>query len=510
VRSLTFKLTLAFVLVILVAVGGAAFMANLGAQNQFASYLEQGPTIARLERAVALLATYYQRTGSWKGVQPLLESLSASQGGRLLISDGQGLVLADSSRELAGRYIDEGSYGPPAAIQMDNRTVGVVHFIPAPQKSGPWWRGLGFLRGGSKARQAAPPRWVPGMMGHMMGPGMMSPEAMERMEQMMGGWSAPQRVMGPPEEAYLAGLNNSLWLGGLGAAVVALAVGLYSARRITSPLRRMTGAATRIAEGDLSQRVEVHSQDELGELARAFNSMAESLARNEEARRHLVTDIAHELRTPLSVVQGNLEGMLDGVVPADRDHLASLHQETMLLSRLVADLQDLSLAEAGQLKLHLAPVDPAALARKVWEKMRPQAESKGISLEAHLPEGLPLVRVDEDRISQVIGNLLSNALRHTPAGGRIQVEVQELEDERGAWVRFTISDTGPGIASEDLPHVFNRFYRADRSRSRATGGTGIGLAIVKQLVEAHGGRVWAESQPGQGATFSFTVPIYRS
>ncbi|MDP2728637.1 MAG: ATP-binding protein, partial [Dehalococcoidia bacterium] len=495
-RSITLKLTLSFLLVIVVAVGLVAFVANLGAQNQFATYLEAGPTVMRLDHAIITLTSYYLRNGRWDGVQSTLEALAVSEGGRFVLTDGQGLVLADSSRELTGRTVDEASYGEAGAVFVDSRQVGVVHFIPKAEASRLWWEGPSRQPG---AQGAAPPTGSGGMMSGMMGGA-----SSEAMGQMMGGWQLPSTVVGPSEQAYLSGLNNSLWLGGLGAALVALVLAVFSARRISWPLRRLAEASSRIARGDLTQRVEVSSRDEVGQLAASFNSMAEALARNEETRRHLMTDIAHELRTPLTVLQGNFEGMLDGVVPLDKETVSTLHQETQLLSRLVSDLQELSLAEAGQLQLYRSPTDMNALCHQALDKMTPQAQSKGISLEIVASDGLPLVEADADRVSQVLANLLSNALRHTPAGGKVTLTLQELQEGTETLLRVSIADTGSGISPEDLPHVFDRFYRADRSRSRSTGGTGLGLAIVKQLVEAHGGRVRAESQPGYGATFLFT------
>ncbi len=510
-RSIAFKLSLAFLLVIVVAVGLVAFAANLGAQGQFTTYLERGPTIVRLDRAVAFLTFHYLRNGRWEGVQGVLEPLASSQAGRLVLTDGNGRVLADSSQELTGRTINEASLGETSAVFVDSRQVGIVHFVPQ-ESSRPWWEGLGLAVGPSGTAETAPSEGSggmmgPGMMGGIMGPGMMSGGSRGTMDEMMGSWESPNSVLGPSERDYLSGLNNSLWLGGLGAGLVALALAVFSARRISRPLHRLAEASSRIARGDLSQRVEVSSTDELGELAASFNSMAEALARNEETRRHLMTDIAHELRTPLTVLRGNLEGMLDGVLPLDKDGVATLHQETQLLSRLVSDLQVLSLAEAGQLKLRRAPADVASLIRQSLDKMAPQAQAKGLSLNAVAGEGLPAVEVDVDRISQVLANLLSNALRHTPSGGRITVTVEEPWEPAGPWLQVSVTDTGPGVSQQDLPYVFDRFYRADRSRSRSTGGTGLGLAIVKQLVEAHAGRVWVESQPGHGATFRFTLPV---
>ncbi|MDQ7851036.1 MAG: HAMP domain-containing sensor histidine kinase, partial [Armatimonadota bacterium] len=223
--------------------------------------------------------------------------------------------------------------------------------------------------------------------------------------------------------------------------------------------------------------------------------------RAEEARRRLLADIAHELGTPLAVLQANVEGMLDGVVETSPDRLASLHAQIRVLTRLVRDLRDLSLAQQGQLPLDRRVTDLAALAREVVELSRPLAEDKGIALTVHAAGALPVV-ADRDRIAQVLQNLLSNALRYTEGGG---VAVAVRRDATEGVVE--VSDSGPGIPEEELPYVFERFYRVDRSRARTTGGAGLGLTIVKALVESHGGRVWARSRPGGGSTFGFALPL---
>lgn len=320
-------------------------------------------------------------------------------------------------------------------------------------------------------------------------------------------------IVGQPERDFLQAVNNSIWIAGAIAVFTAVILSLFLARQITSPLRNMTLAAKQIASGDLSQRVQVKSKDELGELAAAFNSMAESLARNEQVRRNMVADIAHELRTPLTVIRGNLEAIIDGVIPLSKDYVASIHEETTVLANLIADLRELSLAEAGQLKLERSPTNLADLLGKVVAKHQPAAVEKDISLAIDLPEELPSADIDEQRISQAINNLLSNALRHTEAGGRIVVAARQDGVVASSKARKTsplltvsVEDTGTGIPAEELPYIFERFYRLDKSRSRASGGSGIGLAIVKQLVEAHGGKVWAESTLGKGSKFYFTVP----
>jgi len=322
-----------------------------------------------------------------------------------------------------------------------------------------------------------------GRMGEGMGQGMM-----RRIGPMMG-W-------GQEEQAFLQGVNRSLWAAGLLAAGVAALLALFFSRLLVQPLRRMAGAAKRMAGGDFSQRVETGSRDEMGELARAMNSMAEALGKQEELRRQFVAEVAHELRTPLTVIQGNMEAMVDGVLPPTPEHLSSLNSQVVVLSRLVTDLRTLSLADAGRLEVKPVPLDIGEVAGQALVVVGPQAGEKGIRLERDLP-ALPRVLADPQRVLQILHNLLANALRHTPAEGRIRLEARPGNGE----LVLSLSDTGPGIPPEDMPYLFQRFHR------HRAGGSGIGLAVVKALVEAQGGRVWAESRVGQGSTFYFTLPL---
>lgn len=335
----------------------------------------------------------------------------------------------------------------------------------------------------------------------------------QAMQQMMGAGGMMGGSMGDmlapfgtAEQDFLEAINRSLWLAGLIAGAAAVLIGVIITRQIVAPLQRLTRAAQRIATGDLSQRVPVESRDETGELAASFNTMTEALSKNEELRRHMVADIAHELRTPLTVLQGNLEAMRDGVINPTSQQLDSLHHEAQSLSRLVDDLGTLSLAEAGQLKLHVEAVDVNGIIRRVATGMENQAQQGRVSLEVSLSDSLPHAMADADRVAQVLRNLLSNALRHTPEGGSIRISAQP-SPQSGKDLLVSVADTGQGIPAPDLPYIFERFYRVDRSRTRSTGGAGIGLTIVKQLVEAHGGRVWVESETGKGSKFFFTLLV---
>ncbi len=282
--------------------------------------------------------------------------------------------------------------------------------------------------------------------------------------------------------------------------------GVIISRWLSRPLNDLAAAARAIGARNLSRRVKPEGSDEIVAVALAFNEMAESLQQAELLRRNLLADVAHELRTPLSVLQGNLRAILDEVYPLSLEEMARLYDQSRFLSRLVNDLHELAQAEAGQLPLDLQPIDLNALVQSAVNTFRPSAEAKSIALCSILAEPLPPIRVDSARLRQVLQNLLSNALRHTPAGGSISV-VTGLA--AGDCVEFAVADTGEGIAPEHLPHVFDRFYRTDPARSRDKGGSGLGLAIARAIVENHHGfiRVNSAGLPGQGTTFTVQLPL---
>jgi signal transduction histidine kinase len=289
----------------------------------------------------------------------------------------------------------------------------------------------------------------------------------------------------------------------LGASLIAATVFTAFARafqQLARPVADLMDAAGAVEAGDYSARVRERGPREMRALAGAFNQMTERLQQNEIQRRALLADVTHELRTPVAVIQGNLEGLLDGVYPADAAHLAPILDETHVLSRLIDDLRTLSLAESGALQLHREPTDLAVLMSDALAAFRPSAEAAGVTLRAALNGDLPLLEVDPVRIREVLTNLIGNALRHTPRGG--EVEAGGRLDPDGTHVTLWVRDTGAGIAPGDLPHVFDRFYKSEESR-----GTGLGLAIAKNLVTMHGGEISVESEAGQGATFRFTLPL---
>ena len=300
-----------------------------------------------------------------------------------------------------------------------------------------------------------------------------------------------------------------LWFGGCGLALalpmLAAAVAFRVFRGVATPMADVMAAADAVAEGNLGVRVEVpeYGPHEFRRLAESFNRMVDELQRADQQRRNLTADVAHELRTPLHIIQGNLEGVLDDVYESDAEHITATLEETRLLARLVEDLQTLSLAEAGQLALEREPVDVAELLADVHTSFSGQAEAAGLDLRVEASGDLPTIIGDANRLDQVLGNLVANAVRHTPSGGAITLQAEPIE----GGVRIAVDDTGEGIPAEDLPHIFDRFWRGNRSRSRGGGaGSGLGLAIARQLVQAHGGTICVESETGQGTTFTIELP----
>ena len=310
--------------------------------------------------------------------------------------------------------------------------------------------------------------------------------------------------------SFRSAVSDALVVAASAAFVVAVILSIFVSRRVVLPVQEMQVASQRIADGYYEERVGVPGDaghehlDELGRLARSFNQMAARLEETEAMRRDLIGNVAHELRTPLTTIKGYMEGLMDGVLPAEAETFQQVYREADRLQRLVHDLQELSQVEAGAFKLDLKPVPPARLVESVVTRLSRQFDEKGVAVKTDLPRDLPAVRADEDRIGQVLLNLVGNALQYTPAGGQVCIHARR----KGEGVRLAVTDTGIGIAPEHRPHVFERFYRVDKSRSRAGGGSGIGLTIARHLVEAHGGKLEATSDgPGEGSTFSLVLPI---
>ncbi|MCA9920359.1 MAG: HAMP domain-containing protein, partial [Anaerolineales bacterium] len=310
----------------------------------------------------------------------------------------------------------------------------------------------------------------------------------------------------PPRADFSTRVNRAIFLAALGATAVSLLIGVLLARSLIKPLREITKATRAVAQGNLAQQVPVRSDDELGQLATSFNQMSADLAQSRDLRRQMTADIAHDLRTPLSLILGHAEALSDGVLPPTPETFDVIHDEARRLNRLVEDLRLLSLAEAGELTLTVRPVSPRSLLERAVLAYAPAAQQKQVSLTLDAPDDLPEVVVDPDRMAQVLDNLVSNALRYTPENGRIHLTAQQNQSA----IQLKVQDSGPGMSAEDLAHVFDRFYRGDKSRQRHEGGSGLGLAIAKSIVGGHNGRIWAESAPGQGATFIIELPLANS
>jgi len=445
------RLALAFVLVTISGVGAFGLLANWSAAQAFSTY------IARQEAFLSsgdldVLAAYYAQSGSWEGVASVVPGPTG--GGRgagrnrptMLIADASGAVVFDEAGVRVGTSLTPEERSRTLDVSVDGAIVGFVIFE--------------------------------------------LPEG-----------AAAGSVFTPTQQAFLNQLQLALAIAGGIAVAIGIGLGVVISRSLAAPLARTAAAAHAFADRDWAQRAPVSGADEIADVARAFNTMADSLQASEAARRSLMADIAHELRTPLTVMQGNLRAILDGVYPLETAEIANLYDETRLLSRLVDDLRELALADAGRLSLRLQAMDLGAAVAQVGVQFAAAADSQEIRLIA-LP-GATTVYGDPDRVGQALRNLVGNALRHTPTGGTITIELTE----RPGVARIVVADTGEGIAADDLGHVFERFYRADRSRARASGGTGLGLAITKAWIEAMGGRVGVESELGHGSRFWFELPL---
>jgi signal transduction histidine kinase len=306
----------------------------------------------------------------------------------------------------------------------------------------------------------------------------------------------------PRELEFIERTNITLLYGALIGAIIALLLGVFLSRTLTRPIRELTEATHAVSKGDLSQQVTVHSNDELGELAVAFNKMSTELSRSVNVRRQMTADIAHELRTPLSLILGHAEAVHDGVLPPTRENFEIIRDEAVRLEHLVNDLRTLSLADAGELTMQLQSIEPGRLLQEVATIYQYQTQQKNITLELDIASHIPNIEADPGRMTQVLTNILDNALRHTPEGGKIIVSAREARDA----INLVVEDTGPGLKAEDLDRIFQRLYRTDTSRQRDRGGSGLGLAIARSIVQAHGGQVSAESEAGKGLSVVITLP----
>jgi signal transduction histidine kinase len=458
----------AFAIVIIATIGSVFFFTYQNTRSEIKQFGER-LELMRARRVQIELSGYYRRQGNWKGIQPFVVQLSNLYGERIILTDTDSVVVADSENQLLGKpYTDD--------------TPGISLFSPPgmPMK---------------------PPTGIPATPSSGMP--MAPPTGTDTIGTLYVKTGSSAELDFTSLQIVYEGIGRFFLWGGLLAIALAILLTFFLSRRILAPIKALTLTANRLGKGDFSQRVEINSKDEVGELGQAFNAMAGNLDRVEQLRRNMVADVAHELRTPLSTLRGYLEAIRDGVKEADEDTVRSLNEDAILLSRLVNDLQELSIAEAGELSLNRETDDITRLIKQAVAARQAQATAKGLSLAADVADGLPAVNIDPQRISQVLGNLLDNALTHTTKGDSITVTARQ----HGQWLEVTVADTGEGIPTEELPNIFERFYRVDKSRTRATGGSGLGLTIARRLVEAHGGKIEVESILGKGSRFTFTLPV---
>ncbi len=446
-RSYALRLAAAFAGVGIGAAALTAILVNLAFGARFTSYLDQQRTAHQQEIVVALQDSY-MRVQGW--------SVSDLQGlTSLVLMDGGAVQLLDAD----GTQVWDASTGPGAALSQMHRDMMDAGALGAPASV---------------------------------------PIVVDRQEVGTALIQLPESGLLPQDRAFRSSVNQLLLIGGVVAGVFALGLGIVLARRAVRPARELTEAARAAAAGDRSLRLEPASSDEFGDMARAFNRMAETIEQEDQLRRTFSADVAHELRTPLMILRSQIEAMQDGVVELDGEALGSLHDETLRMGRLVADLETLASAEAAGFSLMPSPTDLAALARDAVREFTGQADSRGIELRSSLDE--VIAPVDATRIRQVIANLLSNALKFTQPGGAVTLSVSA----RGGIAVIRIADTGPGIPDDELSHVFDRFFRG---RDVRAGGSGIGLTVARELVRAHGGELSADPPPEGGAVFEVRLPV---
>ena len=448
-RSLTLKLTLAFLFVGLIGALLVAVFVGLRTQSEFGQFVSD----RYQQDLIDELGSYYQQNGSWDGIDAITFRLPPRHPG-----DKAGYMRA------------------PVAL-IDNTEV-VVYGSQRYQ--------IGHKLTRSELRQAIPVEVNGQVVGSMV---LDLPTEAER------------RADPSPEADFLRRINLAILLSAVGATAIALVLGILLARAISRPVRELTEATQIVAQGDFGYQVQVRTQDELGELAKSFNQMSADLAQASQLRRQMTADIAHELRTPLSVILGYTEALSDGKLHGSPGMYQAMYGEAQLLSHLVDDLRTLSLADAGELTLNRLPVAPGECLERTAASQAALAAQQSVEVRVEVAPNLPLIEADRERIAQVLGNLMSNALRYTPEGGTITLSAEAA----GESVLLRVSDTGPGIEPDHLPYIFQRFYRADESRT-TNGESGLGLAIAKSLVEAHGGTITVESTVGQGTTFTVALP----
>jgi signal transduction histidine kinase len=439
---LSTKILLSFGLLLLTVLAAAGFFAVRSAAREVRGAMFQGGMMPSTRLARELTA-YYRGHQSWQGVDILFAPagpMEAMMGQQLLLLDPQNSVIADTGHTLVGTFYSPSDSANTIPITLGDNLVGRLVILNTPAQE--------------------------------------------------------------PEDPVLSGVYRALLLATAVAGVAGLIIALILSQSLTAPLRNLTLAVQRFARGERNLHLPKPGGDEVGDLTKSFQGMMTDIERQETLRKEMTADIAHELRTPLAVMRANIEALADGVYPLSPDNLMPLQESVDLLSRLVEDLRILALADAGQLTLYKTDVDIAALIRRIAARFQPQAEQRSQRIDIDLPAALPPLLADPQRLEQVLGNLLSNAIHITPQGGRIALAAAP----DGTGVCVTVEDSGPGIPAEDLDRIFERFYRVDEARARFEGGSGLGLSIARKLIDAHGGTIRAENKPRGGARLVIHLP----
>ncbi len=489
-----------FAVLIVFAVSGTSVLNGVTYQQIATRNFERGVPLLQMELARTLSDYYVAHDHSWAGVDTRLQEIIAAVHWTRGASPAWALV--DQNGAIAAQGGARGNLVPSDAVSgagvpivVEGKQVGKIVVFPASRSF--WFGGRGRMWEAYRVEQfhgADRPT---------------DPRAELPLEPPLaqgdssGAQAAPAAVAPVPPVAVVREVGRSFMWVALSICSVTLGLAVLLSRRISAPLGRLTAAARQVAGGDLRVEVPGSSIVEVDALAHAFNQMATNLLRADQLRRNMTADIAHELRTPLTVIKGKLEGILDGVYPASPEHLAPVLEEANLLERLIDDLRLLSLAEAGQLPLNREEVEPRRLLENVRQSFAREAARHNVSVSVEAASDMPLIEVDGQRMQQVLGNLVSNSLRHTTAGGQVALRGRH----NGHGVILEVADTGTGIPPEQLPHIFDRFWRGDKARSHQGSGAGLGLAIARHLVESHGGQIHADSALGQGTTISIELPV---
>ena len=480
-HSLRFRFFLILFLVAVLAVGVVAYFANRGTTNSFNSYVAENFT--RDQQVIKELLTMPIEDGNFEEAQEIADAFGEAYGRPIIITGEKGEIIL-SSEDTVIEFAPEVEFFQfeGEAIQLNETavthpaTITAYNFIVGPERQ------IEYLVEPDFA-QTLPPGF--------------------EIELPPSSVNTQTQLTPTNESRFLGSVSQTFGIATVTAVLLAGVLSLGLTHQILKPIQALTTAAQKMEKGDLSQEVSVRSKDEIGTLAHAFNNMASSLATQEILRRNMVSDVAHELRTPLSNIQGYLEAVQDGILTPDTDLINSLHEESLLLNRLINDLQELSLAEAGQLRLSKQPTDLAEIINQAVKNSQPRAIEHQVLLESELAENLPVVAVDQERMGQILRNLIDNGIEHTAVNGNITISALACNGH----VNIQVQDNGAGIPPGHIEHVFERFYRVDQSRSRDSGGSGLGLAISKALVEMHNGKIDVVSKENAGTRFTISLPV---